>query len=423
VTLDHTERWTGDYLRAGQETFNRFTARPGVIGRESKNKMPVLIASVEHALATAASDVVKTAKFVETSVLPVLKKVQADQSTIEAVGRNGTSFTFHGLRDQSVHNIKSLEGADILWVEEAQNVSKKSWRTVIPTIRKPGSEIWVSFNPELETDDTYQRFVVNPPPNAVVVKTSWRDNPALSEELRIEIEHLKAIDPDEYEHIYEGMCRQAVTGAVYRNELLAADKEGRICPVPYDASKPVDTFWNLGYFDNVAIWLAQSIGFEFRFIDFIQGSQQSLQYYLRELQSRPYVYGTDCLPWDGGTPSLQTGRSIRDQMIAAGRRVKVMPQMKVEQGIAQARTIFGKCFFDSEKCADGIQALRHYRYEVDEDKSDPSGKRVNLRKVPLHDWASHPADAFRTAAVMIREPEKKKEQEKRRPAGKLSPWS
>jgi Phage terminase large subunit len=121
VTLDHTERWTGDYLRAGQETFNRFTARPGVIGRESKNKMPVLIASVEHALATAASDVVKTAKFVETSVLPVLKKVQADQSTIEAVGRNGTSFTFHGLRDQSVHNIKSLEGADILWVEEAQN--------------------------------------------------------------------------------------------------------------------------------------------------------------------------------------------------------------------------------------------------------------------------------------------------------------
>jgi phage terminase large subunit len=88
-----------------------------------------------------------------------------------------TSFTFHGLRDQSVHNIKSLEGADILWVEEAQNISKTSWRTVIPTIRKPGSEIWVSFNPELETDDPYQRFVVNPPPNAAVVKTSCRDKP------------------------------------------------------------------------------------------------------------------------------------------------------------------------------------------------------------------------------------------------------
>jgi phage terminase large subunit len=99
---------------------------------------------------------------------------------------------------------------------------------VIPTVRKPGSEVWVSFNPELDSDDTYKRFVVSPPPNAVVVKTSWRDNPALSEELRVEIEHLKATDPDEYEHVYEGMCRQSVTGAVYRNELLAADKEGRI---------------------------------------------------------------------------------------------------------------------------------------------------------------------------------------------------
>ena len=166
----------------------------------------------------------------------------------------------------------------------------------------------MSFNPELETDDTYQRFVINPPPGAVVVKTSYRDNEYLSDELKAEIEHLRKTDPDEYEHVYGGMCRQAVQGAVYKNELLAADKEGRICRVPYDASKPVDTFWDLGYFDNVAIWLAQSVGFEFRFIDFIQGSQQSLQYYLRELQSRPYVYGTGCLQL-GRRYALSTDRA------------------------------------------------------------------------------------------------------------------
>ena len=103
-------------------------------------------------------------------------------------------------------------------------------------------------------------------------------------------------------------------------------------------------------------------------------------------------------------------------MTAAGRRVRVMPQLKVEQGIQAARTIFGKCYFDAEKCADGIQALRHYRYEVDE-------KLGSLRKEPLHDWASHAADAFRTAAVMIREPEKKNEQEKRRSPSRLSPWT
>jgi phage terminase large subunit len=79
-------------------------------------------------------------------------------------------------------------------------------------------------------------------------------------------------------------------------------------------------------------------------------------------------------PWDGGTPSLQIGLSIRDQLIAAGRRVKVMPQLKREIGIQAARTIFGKCYFDAEKCADGIQVLRHYRYEADEAHLDPSGK-------------------------------------------------
>jgi phage terminase large subunit len=110
-------------------------------------------------------------------------------------------------------------------------------------------------------------------------------------------------------------------------------------------------------------------------------------------------------------------------MIAAGPRVKVMPQLKVEQGIQAARTIFGKYFFDAEKCADGIQALRHYRYEVDEAKSDPSGNHISLSKVPRHEWVSHAADAFRTAAVMIREPERKKEQEKRRPGSRLSQWS
>jgi phage terminase large subunit len=105
-------------------------------------------------------------------------------------------------------------------------------------------------------------------------------------------------------------------------------------------------------------------------------------------------------------------------MIAAGRRVRVMPQLKVEQGIQAAGTIFGKCYFDSEKRFDGIQALRHYRYEVDEELG-------GLRKEPLHDQYSHAADAFRTAAVMIRGPERKrkKEQEKRRPVGNLSPWS
>ncbi len=128
---------------------------------------------------------------------------RAQKKVIRAL--NGSTFTYHGLRDRSVRNIKSLEAVDILWIEEAQNVSKKSWNIVVPTIRKPGSEIWASFNPELETDETYQRLVMHPPAGCTPVKTSYRDNPFLSDEVKKDMADLKARDPLEFEHVYEGV--------------------------------------------------------------------------------------------------------------------------------------------------------------------------------------------------------------------------
>jgi phage terminase large subunit len=313
------------------------------------------------------------------------------------LGANGTEFIFAGLKS-NINSIKSYEGCDKVWVEEAQTVSKASWDVLIPTIRKPGSEIWVSFNPSLETDETYRRFVLNKRDDAAVVKINWSDNPFFPEVLRKEKDHLKEKDPDSYENIWEGMCKQVVEGAVYKNELQAAEKEGRIMRVPYDATKPVDTFWDLGYGDNTSIWFAQAIGFEFRLIDFLSGSQQGLQSYLKQLQEKPYIYGTDYLPHDARAHELGSGRSIEEQMRLSGRKVKVVRKLSIEDGIAAARAIFGKCWFDAEKCADGLQALRHYRYEMDD-------KLLTLKKQPLHDWASHPADAFRYFAVGVKEPE------------------
>lgn len=334
----------------------------------------------------------------------------------EIRGANGSTFTFHGLRDQSVHNIKSLESVDILWVEEAQNVSKKSWLTAIPTIRKPGSEIWVSFNPELETDDTFQRFVVNPPANAKVMKTSWRDNPWLSQEIKDDIEHLRKTDPVEYDHVYEGNCKAAVDGAVYREQLSAAEKDGRMCRVPYDPIRPVDTFWDLGFGDNTSIWFAQSVGLEFRLVDFVSDSLKDLSFYFNELRKRPYSYGTHYLPHDARAKTLAAGgRSIQQQVEAAGFRVKIVSELSVADGIAAARTIFNKCWFDQDKCADGIQALKHYRYEFDE-------KLGSFKREPVHDWASHPSDAFRMFAVAIKEPARQKEKIKA-PPRVMSAWS
>jgi len=123
------------------------------------------------------------------------------------VGTNGTDFIFAGLKT-NITKIKSMEGIDIVWIEEAEKVSKNSWQTLIPTIRKPGSEIWITFNPDEETDPTYARFVSSPPPDAIVRKVNWRDNPYFPEELRREMEYLKSVDYDAYLHVWEGECRK-----------------------------------------------------------------------------------------------------------------------------------------------------------------------------------------------------------------------
>jgi hypothetical protein len=139
-------------------------------------------------------------------------------------GVNGTVFVFAGLR-LHVSKIKSFEGADIVWVEEGQNVSKHSYDVLIPTIRKPGSEIWVTFNPDLEEDDAWQRLVMWPLPASIMQKVNWNDNPWLPEELRREKDHLRARDLDAYDNVWEGNCRSHVAGALWTKEIFAQNRE------------------------------------------------------------------------------------------------------------------------------------------------------------------------------------------------------
>ena len=170
-------------------------------------------------------------------------------------GKNGSEFSFVGLKN-NVANVKSYEGVDICWVEEAQTVTRLSWNVLIPTIRKTESEIWVTFNPELETDETYQRFVVHKPDNAVVTKVNWSDNPWFPETLKLEMESLKGRDPEAHRTVWEGFCRQTVDGAIFAKEVQFAELENRITRVPYDATKPVHAVFDLGWADATAIWLS-----------------------------------------------------------------------------------------------------------------------------------------------------------------------
>lgn len=317
----------------------------------------------------------------------------------EIRGKNGCEFVFAGLRKQTVSSIKSYEALDICWVEEASVVSRRSLTILLPTIRKAGSEIWWTLNPDLETDAVYQDFVINQPKGSFVVKTSWRDNNWLSPESRQKIETLRDRDPDTYHHVYEGGTRSTVEGAIYKQELQAAEKEGRIRQVPYDNTRPVDMFFDLGFGDRVAIWAAQRIPFETHILRYFEGDHQPIGYYLQEMQRWGYVIGTCYLPWDGATKELGTGKSIEDVMRSNGFKVRVARRLEVHQGINAVRTLFPQLYFDQALCADGLQYLRRYQW-------GPTTALGVQRRQPLHDDASHPADALRTLAVGITEPER-----------------
>jgi phage terminase large subunit len=166
----------------------------------------------------------------QTSIADSVHKLLCDQ--IEAMGlsdefyitdksiesRTGSEFIFKGL-EKSIREIKSLEGVDICWVEEAQSVSKSNWEILIPTIRKEHSEIWVSFNPDDENDATYQRFVVNPPPNSIVVKVGWEDNPWFPSTLDAERRHMLAVDPEAYEHVWGGFPRKISDAIIFNKRV------------------------------------------------------------------------------------------------------------------------------------------------------------------------------------------------------------
>ena len=330
-------------------------------------------------------------------------------------GKNGSEFSFVGLKN-NVANVKSYEGIDICWVEEAQTVTRMSWNVLIPTIRKPGSEIWVTFNPELETDETYQRFVVHQPENAVVTKVNWNDNPWFPETLRLEMESLKMRDPEAHRTVWEGFCRQTVDGAIFAREIQVAEMEGRITRVPYDANKPVHAVFDLGWADSTAIWFVQFIGMETRLIRYFEDSQQTISHYLAKMQSFGYVYDTLWLPHDAENKTLASqGRSIEEIVRASGYKTRVLERVPVLDSINAARTTFRACYFDRENCHEGLQCLRHYRYETDPETGQFSRK-------PLHDQYSHGADAFRYIALMVSEPRERKKPKPMPLYGSANSW-
>jgi phage terminase large subunit len=305
----------------------------------------------------------------------------------------GSVFLFGGLQQHTVESIKSFEGCDIVWVEEAQSVSGKSWDVLVPTIRKPASEIWVTLNPQLESDETYQRFIANPPPGAWVAQMNYTDNPWFPGVLEDERAHAeRTMKTEKYRHIWEGRCMPAVEGAIYFDEVAKAEEEGRISRVAPDRLLRTHAIWDLGWNDSMSIILVQRSSSELRVVDYIEDSHKKLSDYVDLLKAMPYTWGSDWLPHDGFARDYKTGKSADEMLRAMGRTVAQTPNMSIEAGIKAAREVFERVWFDAEKAKRLIECLKRYRRNI--------GQRTGEAGTPLHDEFSHGADAFRYLAVV-----------------------
>lgn len=327
-----------------------------------------------------------------------------------ATPAQGSEFIFVGLR-HNVSSIKSMEAIDVFYAEEANNISKHSWDQVLPTVRRDppfgpfgqGSEIWVGFNPDLEDDDTYQRFVMTPPAGAKLVEMTYRDNPWFPQILREQMEECRDNRPDDYLNIWEGKCRRWLDAAIYAAELRDLEMGNRVTDVPHRPGIPVSVFCDLGYADFTVMWFIQKVGMNYHIIDFMKNQLKFWPFYLKALQSKPYVYDAIWLPHDGShhdISQVDANKTVEGQTRAAGLTVRRVPDIAVNAGINAVRTVFPALYFDRKACADGLNDLRRYRYGVRK-----SGETQSHTREPLHDDASHTADALRYLAVGLKEGE------------------
>lgn len=324
----------------------------------------------------------------------------------EIVGGNGTRFIFSGLAQHTVDSIKSFEAIDIVWVEEGQTVSKRSWDILIPTIRAPSSEIWVTFNPDMENDDTYVRFIRNRPPRSVVVRMNYTDNPWFPPELEEERAYAERTNPDDYANIWLGECRQIVAGAIYAKEMGAMSTEGRLRAVPYDPRLPVHTIWDLGWNDKMVVVMAQKpIPTVVNIVNYYEDNFRTYAEVVGELERLGYRWGTDWLPHDGANKNPQTGKSAQQILRLLGRRdVRLIGRGNQEDGIRQTRMMLPRCYIDdsTRKTLNGtgylggqrlIECLRRYRRTIPRTTGEPA--------TPLHDEYSHGADAVRGLSMIV----------------------
>ena len=316
---------------------------------------------------------------------------------IETPGDGVIIFT--GMQDHTADSIKSLEGFDRAWIEEAQSLSHRSLELLTPTMRKEGSEIWASWNPHRPTDAIDQLLRgENKPTGAKVVNANWRHNPWISQVLIQEKDDCLRLTPDRYPHVWEGEYATVLEGAYYARHLSDAALENRIGFFGKDPLVKVHAFWDIGgtskRSDATAIWVVQYIGEEVRLIDYYEAVGQPFESHVNWLRSKGYDDALCVLPHDGRKHDMVYKVTPEGFLHDAGFSVDTVPNQgagAVMARIEAARRMFPSCRFHDENTKGGREALGWYHERRDEARGMGLG--------PEHDWSSHGADAFGLVAI------------------------
>jgi phage terminase large subunit len=326
-----------------------------------------------------------------------------------------TRFSFFGLSDITAENSRSLEGLDIVWADEAQRLSRRSLQILLPTLfRKPHAEFWASFNPDLDSDEVWDLFVVHPPEGAKVVEMNYRDAIDCGwfppEQERLRLRNLKSA-PDDYDNIWEGKPRSAVAGAIYAREIADMVRTTRFRPMPYDPRFPVHRIWDLGWNDLMTVIMVQKpVPSAITIVNYLEEKFVTYAEMVQTMDNLRYRWGDDWLPHDAvnhhptsGTNAVKLLRGLRGPTRGL---VRVIPRSDPEQRIKAARMMWPRVYMDTSKLATPLDRpdqqlgaghlmdrLKRYTRNVPKSTGEPT--------TPFHDINSHGADAYGALAEIV----------------------
>ena len=313
-------------------------------------------------------------------------------------------YKFVGLT-RNVDSIKSKANILLFWVDEAENVTEASWRKITPTVREADSEIWVTWNPELESGATHKRFRANPPKDSKIIELNYQDNPFFPEVL--EKERLEDLEkrPDDYDHVWGGDFKTSYEGSYFAKHITKARQDHRIGVVAADPLMTLRAFWDIGgtgkRADSTTIWIAQFIGSQIKVLDYYEAQGQPLATHVSWLRDNGYEKALCVLPHDGVQGDKVYSVSFESALQDAEFEVEVVKNQGTGAAMLRVeavRRLFPNIWINEESCKSGLQALSAYHEKRDEAR--------NIGLGPNHDWASHGADAFGLMCISFELPKK-----------------